>query len=115
MYDAVDDYDEGSRRSANLHLASPENGDDETCHDGSDDTFLRRYARGDAEGYCQWQRYDADDNSRHEVGHESLAIVVLKCLQQLWLEHVCCDCLHFFSFYYMLSFIIFQIVIETVF
>ena len=41
LNDAIDDDDERTRRSANLYLASAQQRNDETCHDGCDDTLFR--------------------------------------------------------------------------
>ena len=75
--DAIDDDDEGTCRTAYLHLASAEGGNEQSCDDGGDDTFLRRYTAGNTEGDGEGQCNDAHDDSRHEVGHECLLVVVL--------------------------------------
>ena len=38
--DAIDDDDEGSRGTANLHFAASEEGDEQTGHNGGDDALL---------------------------------------------------------------------------
>ena len=50
-----------SRRTTNLHFASTEDGDDETCYNGGDDTLFRGHARSDTECDGQRQGYDTND------------------------------------------------------
>ena len=38
--DAIDDDDEGTGRTADLHLTAPEYRDHQSCHNSGDDTFL---------------------------------------------------------------------------
>ena len=42
--DAIYNNNECARGTTNLHLRTSKDGDDKTCHDGSDDTLLRRDA-----------------------------------------------------------------------
>ena len=93
--DAVDDDDECSCRSANLHFASAEDGDDETRYDGCDDTLLRCHARSDTECDGQRQGYDTNDDTCHEVRHECFLVVTLQARKQTRLN---CYCLHLKSF-----------------
>ena len=75
LYDAVDDDDESTGRTANLHLATAEQRHKETGYDGSDDAFLGCYARGDAECDGERQCHNAYNDARHEVGHKVLFVV----------------------------------------
>ena len=74
---AIDDNDECSRRTTNLHFASTEDGDDETCYNGGDDTLFRGHARSDTECDGQRQGYDTNDDTCHEVRHECFLVVCL--------------------------------------
>ncbi len=74
---AIDDDDECSCRSTNLHFASTEDGDDETCYNGGDDTLLGCHARSDTECDGQRQGYDTNDDTCHEVRHECFLVVCL--------------------------------------
>ena len=93
--DAVDDDDECSCRSADLHFASAEDGDDETRYDGCDDTLLGCHARSDTECDGQRQGYDTNDDTCHEVRHECFLVVTLQARKQTRLN---CYCLHLKSF-----------------
>ena len=86
--DACHDDDEGTCRTAYLHLASAECGDDEACHHGGDDTFLGRYAGSDGESDSQRQRHDAHDDACHRVGGKRLAVVILDDRCQFRAENI---------------------------
>ena len=86
LYDAIDDYDKGSRRAANLHFAAPKEGDDKTGHNSRDDAFFGTDPRSDTEGNGQRKRHNADNDTGHEVGHEIGLAVILKRSEKLGLE-----------------------------
>src|SRR4029078_11179234 len=67
MHDPVDDHHEGSRRTADLDAAAPEEGDQEPGNGGGDEPSVRGDAGSDREGERQRDRNDADDESRLEV------------------------------------------------
>ena len=92
-HNAVDNDDEGARRSANLHPASAQGRDDETADDGRQNALRRRHARGDAKGYGKRKGHNAHYQAGHEVGHQLLFVVVPDFTEQArgkckWL-HVC--------------------------
>ena len=76
--DAIDNNNERARGTANLHLRSTKDRDDETGDDGGDDTLLGRHTRGNTKGDGQWQGNDADDDTSQEVGRKLLSAVILE-------------------------------------
>ena len=91
LYDAVYDDDESTRRTSNLYFAATEQRDNESGYYSRDDAFFRRYARGDTKCNGKRQGHNAHNDTRHEVAHERLAVVRLKCRKQLGFE---IECLH---------------------
>ena len=81
--DAVDDDDKRTGRSAYLHLAATEYRDDETGHDGCDDTLFGSHSRCDTEGDGQRQGHDTHNDSRHHIGGEILLVVVPQGVEDL--------------------------------
>ena len=75
-YDAVNNNYECTRRAADLHAAATEGGHEETADDGGEDALRGRHARGDTEGNGKRQRHNADNQARHEVGHELFFVVM---------------------------------------
>ena len=86
LNDAVDNYDEGACWTANLNLAATQQRNDESCYDGGDDAFLWGHTRCDTKGDGERQGYNANDEARHEVGHECLLVVMLQCGKEPGLE-----------------------------
>ena len=84
--DTIYDNNKRARWSTDLHLRSTEDGNNETCHDGSDDTFLRCHARRDTEGDGQRQGHDTHDDTCQQVGHELLTVVMLQRGKQFWFK-----------------------------
>lgn len=82
--DAVDDDNEGTRRTAYLYTATAECTDGKACNDGGEDAFFGRHARGDAESNGKWQGNDAHNDACHQVGCKFLFVVVFECMKQLW-------------------------------
>ena len=76
LYYTIYYYDESSGGSAYLYLAASCHRDDEACHYGGDDAFLRCHSRGYAEGYGKRQSHDAHYHSCHDISHEGLPVVV---------------------------------------
>ena len=66
----VNNHDKRTRRPAYLHLAPAQKRDEETRHNGRNDTLLRTHARGDAKGDGQGQRHNPHDDPRHQVRHK---------------------------------------------
>ena len=87
--DAVDNDDERSRRSANLHPAAPETRHEETGDNSGDDSFLRRHARRDTECDGKRQSHNADNDSRHDVGRQRSLRVAFERREELRLEFKC--------------------------
>ena len=75
--DAIYYNNERARRATNLYLRATEDRDNETCHDGCDDTFLGRHTRGDTKGNGQGQCHNTYNNTCQQVGHELLTIIML--------------------------------------
>ena len=95
LYDAVDDDNESTCRSAYLHAASAEDRYHEASHDGGDDALLGRYARSDTKGDGQRQGYDAHDDAGHEVLHKFTTVIVFQGRNQFgfvrkYLHKWCC-------------------------
>ena len=84
--DAVDDDDERTCRSANLHLAAAQQGDDETRDDGGHDTFLGRYTRRDTKSNSQRKGHNTHNDTGHEVGHKHFFGIILQCRVEFRLE-----------------------------
>ena len=87
--DARDYDDKCPRRTPYQEARTAEDGDEETCDDGGDETLLRRHSAGYTERYCEGQGYDADDNACREVGDETLTTVppLLEEVEKLWTEY----------------------------
>src|SRR5574344_2047958 len=82
-------YNKSSCWSAYLHLAASENGDDQSCYDCGDDTFLGGYSRRNTKGYGKRKGYNAYYYSGHKVGHETLTVVVPQGVEELGREFLC--------------------------
>ena len=76
LYDTVDDNDKSPRRSADLHTASAKQGHGQSGDDGRDDALLRCHAGCNAEGYGQWQGYDAHYEAGHDVCRQLFFVVL---------------------------------------
>ena len=86
LYDTEYDDDECAGGASYLHRATSQGRDDEAADDGGDETFFGSDTRGDAECDGKWQRYDAHNDTGHEVGHEFFARVVAQAFQQFGLK-----------------------------
>jgi hypothetical protein len=75
--DAVHDDDERAGRTADLHAASAERGDEEAGHDRGVQPALRRHARSDRKRERERQCHDADDDAGDQIAHHLLARVAL--------------------------------------
>ena len=85
--DAEDDDDEGAGGAADLDLAAAEEGDEETRHDGGQDTGLRGGAGRNAERDGQRKGDDADDDTRQQVLDKRLLVItVLESREQFGLK-----------------------------
>ena len=84
--DAIDNHDEGTCGTANLHLRTSEERDGQTGYDGGDDALLRAHTTGDAKGNGQRQRNNANNDAGHQVGYEGLLVVVLDGRQHFGLK-----------------------------
>ena len=60
--------------------------DDESGNDGRNNALLGRHTTGNTKGNGQWQGYDADNDTCHEVGSERLLVVMLNGRQEFRLE-----------------------------
>src|SRR6185369_2081327 len=76
-HDAVDDDHERAGRSADLHAAAAEGGDQEAGDDGGVETALGWNSGGDGEGERQRKRDDADDDAGDQVTEQSFARIPL--------------------------------------
>ena len=74
--DAVDDDNERSGRSADLHAAAAESGNNKTAHDGGQDALRGRNAGSNTKSDGKRQRHDADNQTCHEVGGKLLFGIV---------------------------------------
>ena len=73
MHDAVDDDDERAGRSADLHAAAAERGDQKAGDDGGVETALGRDAGGDGKRQRQRKRNDPDHDSGDDVAPDCVA------------------------------------------
>ena len=64
---AINNNNKGTSRTANLYPASSENRDGQTGNNSSDNSFLRSDSRSDAECNGQWQSYDTNNDTGHNV------------------------------------------------
>ena len=83
---AVDDNDKRAGGTAYLHLAATQGGDDETSHDGGNDALFGCYAAGNTECNGQGQGHDADDDTGHQVLHETFLVVAFQRVKQTRLQ-----------------------------
>ena len=81
--DAIYNNNERARGTAYLHLRASKNGDEQTGHDGGDNTLLGSDTRGNAEGNSQGEGDDAHNDTCQQVCSKLLLAVVLKRLDQL--------------------------------
>src|SRR5262249_55901186 len=76
--DSSDDNDESTGWSANLCFGSAQSGDQESGHDGTVETCLRRKAGGDSECHGQRQSDKAHRDSGDQVRYKFVAVVSAK-------------------------------------
>ena len=86
LYDAVDDDDKSTRRSADLHTASAKQGHGQSGDDGRDDALFGCHPRSDTESDGQRQGHDADDEPGHDVGRQLFLVVTSQVEKQFRLE-----------------------------
>ena len=86
MDDAIDDDDEGTRRTANLHLRTTEGRNDETGYDGRENTLFGRYTRSNTECDGKRQCHDTNDDTCHDVGRKCFLVVMTNCREEFRLE-----------------------------
>ena len=90
LYNAVDNDDKRTGRSAYLHFRTSQHRHYQSSNDGSNDTLLRCYTRCDTECDGQWQRHDTNYDTGQQVGGKLLFVVVPKSRQKFRLECKCC-------------------------
>ena len=74
--DTRDDDDKSSGRAADLGRRSSEQRDQKARDDRAVDSGLGRKPGGDRECHRQWQRYEADRDSGHQVVQEFVQVVI---------------------------------------
>src|SRR5206468_11737920 len=88
--DAGESRNERAGRSADLHFAATERGDDPPGNDRSPQSLRWRDARSDAETDREWQRDYADRYACGQIGEKSPPIVIAQTLDQFRFKKLHC-------------------------
>ena len=91
---AIDDDDEGTCGSSDLHTTASKKGDDQTGDNGGDNADagtdgvfgISSRRSGDGKGDGKGQRYNAHHKSCHEIGRKQSFTVMTKVNENTWFQ-----------------------------